>query len=439
MIFLLLDFGFSIGYESEMYKFSIKSPFSTKNPSEVGTWSLQGDSFLMKDFIRLTDKIPGRKGGICQRVPTTFKDWTIEIETNSYAGANTTILFIYSKEFCPSVNTKITGYGALMNMSSSDMNFISIYEAETNKSVLKFPRVKNHCQFPTKQTRESNGLIKIYKINDSITFETGRHDDTYHEICRSKNITHNNIDKGYFTIISFNGDNPADNTDLFRIFVRPQQGNDKYTEHSIDYDSLNRKILEDDYMLRTEQKKKRRSKMNTMMEFITEMQANDWILTKTNNSDIRHAFKLVNEAVWRINQSMSSKELDLYLNGTIDKKINMIEKRLEFAQDRFYFYKDKMKLIWDFIEKELEAIREETDKNMKLIKADTMKYADIITTRTYGEESPLFKSAYAAALGETKNLETSFILQAICIFELFLIVLFVAYRGHKTHGYTKAD
>lgn len=432
MFFVLFYVSRSVTTE----EFSISAPFSVSNPYEEKLWSLIDDTFKMKHFIRMTEDLPNRKGKMCLRVPISGNEWSATFETNAFTGSNGTWVIIYSEELCPDINSNINGFGIIMNTTKGDIDKEpSVYIGEAKHSKLMFQKKHGYCGLPARSDVGTTAVIKISRTDNEVSGTTGRKEDEYYNPCNTHTINITDIKTGYLTAIAINTNNSYTNNDLFSIDVNIND--DSLPNQSINYDSINRKILHDFFTERSSMKQQRRSLMTYMLKYLSDADNRKGQLTEGAKQELIDAMNLVNETIWRLNQSITSEFLNKYLNETIATNINTARKKLEFANSRFSELKDQFNKLWTYMESELGSIRKESAEQMEIITKETQTYMKILASN--GKDSPLYKHADVNYKEELEKGESSLILLVVCVFEAFLYILFFLYRRHKTLGFKKAD
>ena len=416
-------------------QYDLIPPLINTDVSEIGNWTIRGTATNLKNSIRLTSKIPGSFGSICQRVPTLFKDWTLELEiiangNNEKPGHG--IWFFYTKEVCPEFAYKYNGFSLWINTSATDRKGNSpVYFLKGNGTDMGINNLKpiGHvkCRDQSKPLR-----IQITKKNGKITADTTK--DVIFERILDESIE-GIPDYGYFSVSAVTTSR-TDNNNLvsFRVYSLSPLDHPNIT---YDFSSVNKKYIENDKARRREMKQRRRSKMQNMQKYLDESKFSDKKLNADKEQDMRDAIHILAEATRRSKKSMSESDLSEFIFNSVNAVVEQALSKVEAAARQYNETQNNIEDLWDFLNKQLVQLSIDEAKTMVEIRDELLSYAASLTVKsvdTKENREGLHKAASKIDESHSTN-----VLLIISMIEITLYVIFFLYKRYTTENFKKYD
>jgi hypothetical protein len=407
--------------------FSLINPHKLTDVGEIGNWTIRGSALSMRHFIRLTSAHSNRSGAICSRVPTSFRDWKVELELNAFGGTGGKgFYFSFSSDLCPNPETSFDGFSVWID-SKDNRDSWGYYPLFANRSNLTILRSLRICSVPLRSD-DSHLRLLVERNNCSVVISytsTDSHwdDDFIH--CGTEKFE-DLPDFGYFTITALTNDNLTDDHDLYSVetdalsaIVPPQS--------LIDFSSRNRKILDEFALDRYPRKIPRQAGLPLMIKYIQ----------KPEELTFSDALRLVDEIISRAMMTVSNSFISHFLNTTINESIEIVRDRIECAADSFHSLKAGLDRVSSCFRNELADITRELTAQVDVVRRDVVAYANILGTG--GRDSRLYQAAIRGASHKIRDPLLTNILWGICLIETVAYVLFFLVRVQRTRGFKKAD
>lgn len=413
-------------------RYSITAPIELTNVSEIGNWTFRGSTIpLKKKFIRLTSSNLDEYGLICQRVPTLFQDWNIEIEISVKDGkaGGDFFEFLFSEELCPSAPVQYRGVLVYINTSDID--------SDGKSQILVFPNDNNYFDYGKGL---DGGRIKVRNQDEPVRIIFKREDDQFsgfsHEGTKEVLLFNyqikNLIKHGYFSIYALSGEK-GDIHDLYSFMTYPREYD--MPEYSYDISYRNRKIIEENVLQRREMKEKRRAKMQVSGKYTADSIDHQRKLYGS-EGNIKDAFLEVNEAARRSQDTVTATDLKQFINQKVLPSIKKAAEKTEIEFIEFSNIQSHIKEIWENLQNQLRDLVFSTQREMKQMGDEVLGNAQKVSLGEMKVETVVTET-------EKKNKEQSNIVQKILIFimiiELIGYITFFLIMKRKTHGFVKID
>ena len=415
---------------SEFYQnqpgWTLESPFKYTDTGEIGNWTFRGAAVSFRNFIRLTSSHPNQYGAVCSRIPTTFDDWEAEVILGSYGGnAGAGFLITYSEELCPAPGDDFHGFQINIDTRSDEGDYFS--PAYINITDQNMSRDESLACVEMPVRSDSDGLVLlITKKNGELELSFGVSSDDREDFQYCSNRPANISAGGYFTIAALTDANNTDDHDLYSFTLTALSHPQNST--TVDYSSINRRLLEDFVMDRRVGKQKRRAQMPLMLKYKSEPAA---------NPSFADVPGLIREALWRANMSVTKHYVEDFVNSSISKKIDVASGKIDFALDRFSLFRTEVNAIWSTLRTQLLDIDRETKDQMNSLTRDLTNYAQIIAKG--GDASAIYKTAYNDALTDMDDPAITLFFIGFCALEAAAYLVFFFYRLRRTQFFKKAD
>jgi hypothetical protein len=231
-------------------------------------------------------------------------------------------------------------------------------------------------------------------------------------------------DFGYFTFAAATNNISMDDHDLY--FLETQALSTPTALPSTNHSLRNRQILEDFVLERRPKKIKRRQSMKYMKKY----------LEGKAEPELSDAFRLVKEAIWRANQSITKSFLYDMINRSVDQKIMKARRRLEFAHASFQTLSGDLDQIWAHFKGELESVDTEMRAAMQSMERDVLKMSKVMSM---GRESKIYRWGTTRIVRELRSPTLSVVFVVICILEFGAFLIFLLVQGNRTQGFKKFD
>ena len=436
MLFSLFLFHSS---EIQQKEYSLIPPLETTEIGEIGNWTIQGTATNLKNSVRLTSAVPSSIGSICQRVPTLFKEWSIELEikasnpdgNNDKPGHG--IWFFYSQEVCPEFSLDFNGFTFWVNTSSTDSNgYSNVYFAKGNQntdlSKLK-PVGKVRARDEKKPLR-----IQISRRFDRLTVDATK--DTILERIVDEDIK-GTPDYGYFTLSAVTTSERVDNNDILSMRVYSMSPID-HPNKNHDFSTENRKFIENSKRERRKMKERRHKAMETVLKFLEESKKSNKKLNAKTDLDLKEAVKVIDEAYRRSLNTMTLDTLEQFIQETVDATVTTAQKKIELAQAKYSETQQDIDELWSSLKRQLVDLAIEEKEALQLIQQEVLEYAKHINfaNTKINPDSTADLKKEAANLTDS-NLTN--ILLIISLIEIVLYLIFFLYMRRKTDNFKKRD
>lgn len=410
---------------------SLKPPHEFSDVGEMGNWTVRGAALNFKQFIRLTSSQPEQYGAVCNRVPTNFRDWRLELQVNAWGGdGGNGFEFIFSEEPCPDQEAPFTGFVVTIAADESEdlgeLVFSPLYISDHRLTPEERNRTESMCSVPVRSDDELLELVITRKGNNvSVSYaDDEREEGDWGLLCASLEMK-DLAEYGYITVSASTGKDGDDDHDLYFVNMLSESVETSYDK---DYSQANRKIIEGFVETRREKKMRRRANMPLMQKYRAEqMEA----------YKLSDALGLVNEMHLRAQMVVSKTYIGDFIDASIDEKLKKANEKIAFAMASFENLKEDLDAIWTGINQSLIDVTEEAQGQVDMVIKDVMSYANILGTG--GENSPLYRTAYGDALVDMEDPVISTIFIGICICEAVVYLVFVLIRLRKTQFFKKAN
>ena len=399
-------------------QFSLIPPLEQTNISEIGNWTLRGVATNMKSGIRLTSALKNRFGAVCQRTPTYFKEWTVDMEISAKGGdGGHGIWFYFTEDVCPEMSTHFKGFVFWINTTSTSPEGISdVYFLRSNNDDIDFASLKPIGTLSLRD-KKKNLRMHVTRRFDYLTVDASK-DIIFHRIFEA-NIS-GSPDYGYFTVASLTS-NKTDNNDLLAFRVYPMSPPD-FPFTSIDHSSKNRKIIEDSVIARREMKKKRRENMLLMQKYSKEAMENQNILKNNSKTILTDSISIIDEAYKRGYESITLQSLSYFIENQIDSAINQAQNKIINAATKLEDTKQGISELWMYLRKELLALDIESKTFLQKLEKEITDYAKAIKVSHINFDD--VKNGLKSHASSVADSFASRVLLIISIIELFAYLVF---------------
>jgi hypothetical protein len=415
--------------------YSLLSPFNRTNLSEIGNWSLRGSAVSWKNAIRLTSEaLKTEWGALCQRAPTAFVDWSIEIDLSARGtgSGGTGFRFAYSDTLCPRHLDNFNGFQVAINTSETDDSGLSpIFFSEggsvPTKSSAKIKLRNQKDPLRVRITRVRGHLIVEYTT--FMRFETA------FKVKLGRGLP----DFGYFTVSAETDFELSDNHDIYSI--RTSAHSEVKTDHISEKILVNnRKILESDALKRRQAKQARRvARLPTTHHYLSVMAVNDNRLGIAGEPNLEDAFELVIEATKRGMEAVTIDMVKVFINRYLQDTLAKAGRKVNIAMDKFDDTRGDMTEMWGYLRGQLVELATETRAALTLIAAEAVETAQRV--KFQGRKIEAVPSIITST---STGMRTSAdwlgrALVAVMAVELVAYLIFFARQHAKTHGFKKVD
>jgi mannose-binding lectin 1 len=413
---MLLFFGAALAAVSD--QFSLVPPLRFTNLSEIGTWTIRGSAANMKRYFRLTSSVPNTFGGICQRTPTTFYDWTAELELSLRGGTGgDAVFFAYTRNLCPNISYPIQGFAIVLNTTetnSENLSNIYIHEPRGRTLLTSLP------------IRNRNLRLRVVRRAQHISLEYEGRTIAIHVAADASNY-------GYFSVYGVTTHN-TDSNDLYALRTVPMS---RYPEENngTEVDVTNRKMLGKDVGARRLTKGVRRAKMAVTERALKEKDRNKGELSGE-VQDLADALKIIAEGDKRTQEIVTIHALAKFVDGRIAETIEAAQKKVELAAERFDETRTDLTEVWSNLRSQLVALSIEAKVTMNdlgqqiidAVKELKLSEPDVRRVERAIKRAEPAGSSWIAAL-----------LFAVSVVELVAYIVFFLWKRRKTHGFKKVD
>ena len=416
-------------------EYSLIPPFINTDVNEIGNWTIRGTATNLKKEIRLTSMVPGSFGSICQRVPTLFKEWTMEMEISANGNDEHPghgIWFFYTKDVCPDFAYKFDGFAFWINTTATDQKGYSpVYFAKGNGTDMPLSPLKPvgsvRARDPSKPLR-----IQVSRKNGRLTVDSTK--DVIFERIVDEDIE-GIPDYGYFSI-SAATTSRTDNNNLLSFRVYSLSDVD-HPNKTFDFSSYNKKLIENDVNRRREMKQRRRRNMPNIMKTYKEANESKYKLSAQNEQDLKNAIRILAEAISRSENSLTASDLGEFIVGSVNAVVEQAYAKIENAANQYQDTEAAIQEMWNFLNNQLINLAIEEAKSILVLKEEILTFArslNISTIKTKDAHSGLKEAASNVGENQSTN-----ILLIISMVEITAYVIFFLYKRYTTDNFKKYD
>ena len=431
-------FFFSIFSRSiQQPEYSLIPPLQNTDIGEIGNWTIIQTATNLKNRIRLTSAYPGSYGAICQRVPTLFKEWAVELELsasneNPKDRPGQGIWFYYTDEVCPSITLSFNGFAFWVNTSSTDENgYSNVYFAKGNGTELLLedlkPVGKTRIRDPKKPMK-----LQITKRFDRLTVDATK--DIVFERIVDEDVR-GTPDYGYFTISAATNDR-VDNNDVISMRVYSMSSVD-HPNKTFDFSSVNKEYIEKNKKERREMKKRRHEDMPLSIKYLTQSKDSNKKLNARDSENLEDAISIVSEAYERSKQAITADQLERFIMEGVDAAVTQAINKIETAHQRYSDIRQDVDELWTSLKRELIDIAQEEKHTLAQIEEEIIKYAKSLNLSQHDTKS--IKHNLKNEASTLSDAPSTNILMIISFIEITAYVIFFLYQRYKTDDFKKRD
>jgi hypothetical protein len=344
--------------------YSLVYPYRFTNVSEIGHWTLRGAAFNAKSFIRLTPSQPNQYGAICNRVPTDFMDWTVDIEVNAFGGTGGRgYWFTFSEDLCVFPRRGFRGFTVRMPTHKPDHAWDSWFPVFVGYSNTTKDDGEGLCSIGTRSDTGHLDL-RIERTGEKVALSYRTLDPSWEDgqFYSCGEVTVKDLpDFGYFSFSAMTNSSANDDHDFFGL--RAQSRTAKVPS-STDFSTINRKILEG----RQHHGLRKSGKMPLTKRYL----AGEDVPTFSDS------LRLVNETVWRAQQTETKVRLQQFINSSLITKIEEAQAHLLFANSSLDDVRKVLDDVWKGFGTELTALQSDVKEQMEITWKDIEKSAQAL-------------------------------------------------------------
>lgn len=404
-------------------------PHDLTNLSECGDWTLRGSAVSMKSFIRLTSAVSGDFGAVCNRIPTTFRDWMFELEISARGKdkGGRGFFWYFTDEACAEISLRYNGLAMWVNTSTNNsQGYSPLYLVGNNGSLADLEAATPVGEIQLRNMKRPI-RIQVRRTGDhvKITSDTRLIHDTY--------IT-GLPDYGFFSV-SAATEISSDTNDLHGIRVLPLATESRKV-NTEEYDRRIRKELEGYQQGRSEPKKIRRMVMRTIQKYGNQSKSKKDVLD-AKNIDLRDAFKMIIEAKYRGESFTNVILLNNFINNYVEKTVKKAVSKITLATEEYSSIQESINLLWADFRSSLMEMRMSTRMTMQAIEKEVVAMAKDLKLHDVKASDAMLSADNARA--QTGESFTATGLYFVMILELVAYVIFFLYKRQKTAGFKKLD
>lgn len=396
--------------------FSLLLPHSETYANEIGNWTLRGSATTSEQFIRLTNAVPNTVGTVCQRVPSLFENWTVNIQVKFGGGTGGRgFFFFFTKELCPLMPSQFSGVSIWLNTSSrANGNLIDIFGA-FNDSTTSRSRIGT-------VTAVSSLTLQITRNGTRISIQAGDNQTSLERVGELIDTNKTLPQFGFFTISAITTENSTDNNDL--IFLETIELSERTNVVSPEISFRNRKLIENFVDTRRAKKVERRNLMEVTSKY------RDYFENNTSLSlNLSDALRITNELRDRAMLTMTASALQEFLDRRIASKLRPAYEKIKFANDNLESMRADIRDIWADLHVHLKSIADEIHREMYVVATESRSAAASINLNMTGIRR--VREKIKATSMELSRQRVTRYLNLICVVEVVLFLGFFIYHHEK--------
>lgn len=408
--------------------FRLSPPYHQTNISEIEYWTLRGTTTNLKSFIRLTSPVQNKVGSICHRLPFPHESWTAEVEISAHGGTSGHgIWFLYTVDVCPEVNDYFNGFTIWVNTTSADtLGNSDVYFLENDGNEINPHLIQKIGQINIRTSGKANKLM-IKKSKNKVIISKS---ESYRQSKLSEQVLKNPILTGYFSVAAMTTQHTG-NHDL-HLFLVHTQSHEISDPKKTDYNTINRKIIENDVLSRREKKKERRSHLPLMQKYTSESNEHDHAIQGTRDS-LSEAAQLIREILTRTDYMLTSNALAKFIELNVEEVAQTAFKKINFASQSFEDIQLQINTLWSDLRSNLTTIISEAQSSFDALRNEVLTYAKQIK----------INAADISHLGANPrkpgDFTLSLFLATLTFVELCLYIFIFILLRKKTKNFTKVD
>lgn len=416
--------------------YNLVPPFEQTDVGEIGNWTTRGTTVVMKNSIRLTSGVSHSFGSVCQRVPTLFKEWSVELEINAKIEGGTPgngIWFFFTEEVCPDVANQFSGFSIWFNTSLNDEGYNEVYFHKSNGSEFSPFNLKPVGKFPSIYESKKPLRLHISRRFNTLTIDATK------DIILDRILTEDVKgvpDYGYFSISGHTGSFTASQHDLLSMRVY-SMSEVNHPNATFDFAAKNKKYITDMVETRRIHKRNRRANMPVSNKYNKQSKDLDRTLEENPNYPIKDAISILDEAYLRGMSSMTPNALEKFIVDNIDTTVQEALRKIEVAQSKYDETQTDLDELWSSLKKQLLELAMEAKATMTKIQIEVNAIAKEMNLTTHNPDELKRKlKAEVETNVDNTGINWFMIISAI---EITAYISWFLYKHTKTSGFKKYD
>ena len=405
--------------------YELRGPFVYNSTGEFGTWTMMGQGAVMRHSVRFTGTRDSRASGLCQRIPTIFKDWTFGVNAtiHSHGHKSASLLCTYfTTDVCPIEDEIDSGFSVCIsghNPQDYSHSVFLLVGAERDGDL------EPVCRLPAKR----NTLFSLKRTEDEVTMV----DENTGEICFSRDIP-GLPELGYFAL-SVNGNSPTFSTDVSEISL-----NNLSVALPVNlsvFDKTNRKVFSQNLGRRDRLKRSRRAKMEAIGTYLH--QQNEANRTLDGEGELRDVFLEIAEMRRRGKQTLDMSGLNVLIQAAVYSGIKSANRKLDTSAELLAETRLEFLGLVNMIKSELGTVRTKYEAELARLRADAEELVMSVANSDDPVNSILFKAAVKQHLNIRESNPIAYVYIGIVITECVGFIAFTLYKRKITRSFTKRD
>ena len=415
---------------------SLVPPLESTNLSEIGNWTLVGASVNMKRFVRLTPNIENQVGFACLRVPTFTRDWALEVELSVHDGTvpGSGFYLYFTSEVCPTFPLEFKGFTIWIDSSRVDKDHRSpVYYQNMANATADDGELVGHVDV---SGRDKTLSIHLSRRDNHIIMDAS-HEFEYERVFEKED--NQLIDYGYFSVAARTEEPHSDAHDLISARIYPmarREGESGAPDVTVDWSSVNRKVIENEKRQRKIGKNYRRQEMPTAFRLLNESRERAQKLDGL-DGDLRDAMKIVAEARNRMAQGVSVAALQKFIGTTVDYVVDAADRKMILAGSRFEETSQELEMLWSHLRTRLMTVAIETAQEMDAMRQE---FEQIVKTMKLDElDIASANSQLGSRVAAVNEPAVTLALSIVALIEGIAYVIFFFVKRAKTDNFKKLD
>jgi hypothetical protein len=353
----------------------------------------------MRHFIRLTISHPTVSGAVCHRIPTTFRDWRVDLELNSWGGrGGRGIWFLFSSDFCPNPRHDVDGLSLFIS---------TLIDSEANMhspvTVNDANRLSPLCHVALRSD-ERNLHLTVSRTDSQISISYLAVSGGWNENTECGTTRFDDLPLfGSFSVFAATEQFAADDHDLYSM--RTFSLTRVLPILKRNFSKINTAVIEGKRFGKFRE-------MNLTKKYL-----------RNQTGDFNDSFRVIGESIRRSSKSISKPFLHDFINKSIVKKTDNAKKIIEAAARSFVAIKADLQAVWKDMRHTLKLLHGDVRAEAEDIRKEVLSIAEEFAREA--DKSAEHRAAVKDATGRSSESWLWVVFLGLVAVEMLMYLVFV--------------